>query len=85
MGIITISLEDESERKLREIATKKYGKKKGYISKTLIDAIIHLEKNLNGERAEERLMMYAEEGLHLGKINSKKLREEIYNGRSGSI
>ena len=85
MGVITISLEEESENKLRELAIMKYGKRKGYMSKALVDAISCLSESVKEDTAEERLMKYAETGLHLGKINSKKLREDIYNDRIKGI
>lgn len=80
MGVITISLEKDYENKLREIAMMKYGKKKGSISKTLIEAINHISNYSKDETAEQRLINYAEKGLHLGKI-SKNIRREIYNDR----
>lgn len=85
MGVITISLEKDYEKELRELALMKYGKKKGSISKTLIEAINYMSNSLKNETPEERLMSYAEKGLHLGKIDSKKIRSEIYNDRIKSI
>ena len=81
MGVITISIEEEAEKKLRELAIMRYGKKKGCISKAIVDAISCLSENLKDKTVEQRLMQYAEKGFHLGKINSRKLREEIYSGR----
>lgn len=81
MGVITISLDKDYENKLRELAITKYGKKKGSISKTLIEAINHFSECPKNETAEQRLMSYVENGLHLGKINSKKFRSQIYNDR----
>jgi len=84
MGVITISLEKGYENKLRELAMMKYGKKKGSISKTLIEAIDSLSNYSKNETAEQRLINHAEKGLHLGKI-SKNMRREMYNGRFKSL
>ena len=81
MGVITISLEKDYEDKLRKLAIMNYGKKKGSISKTLIEVIEHFSECSKNGTAEQRLMNYAEKGLHLGKINSKKFRRQIYDGR----
>ena len=61
-----------------------YGKKKGSISKTLIEAIDNLSNYSKNETAEQRLMNYAEKGLHLGKM-SKSIRREMYNDRFKSF
>ena len=81
MGVITISLDKDYENKLRELAMIKYGKKKGSISKTLIEAINHFSECSKNGTAEQRLMNYADKGMHLGKIDSKKFRRQIYDDR----
>ena len=81
MGVITISIDKDYEDKLRELAIKRYGKKKGSISKTLIEAINHFSECPKNETAEQRLINYADKGLHLGKIYSKKFRSDIYDDR----
>jgi len=39
MGQINVNLPEELERKLREIAAKKFGLKKGFLSKAVVEAI----------------------------------------------
>ena len=85
MAIITISIEAEIEKKLREFALGRYGNRKGSIGKTVTEAINILVGSAKEGTAEERLMKRTETGFHLGRINSKKLREDIYNGRIKSI
>lgn len=39
MGVITISMDSESEKLLREMAKAKYGDRKDAISKTIVDSL----------------------------------------------
>lgn len=39
MGIITISVDDDVERKFRKAASSKYGKRKGYLGEALTEAM----------------------------------------------
>jgi len=50
MGVITISMDDMSEKLLREMAKAKYGNKKDALSKTIVDAI-----NQTDNRREEAI------------------------------
>ncbi len=45
MGVITISLDKESERLLRESAKMHYGNRKDALSKTIIKALNNLENS----------------------------------------
>jgi len=71
MSVITISIEAEIEKKLRDLALGRYGNRKGSIGKTLTEAINILAGSGKEGTAEERLMRHAEIGFHLGRINSK--------------
>ena len=82
MGVITISLEDRHEKRLREMAASRYGKKKGALSKMIIQALDSCEEK---ESPESILLKWTKKGLHLGKINSKKFRDEIYDKRIKSL
>ncbi len=39
MGVITISMDSESEKLLREMAKRKYGTRKDAISKTIVESL----------------------------------------------
>ncbi|HLD05477.1 MAG TPA: hypothetical protein VJG90_07185 [Candidatus Nanoarchaeia archaeon] len=79
MGVLTISLKDEDEAKLRKLAKEKYGKMKGAIAKTIAEAV---ERNLS-KNEEEKLRKHALEILekmprHLGK-KLYKTRDDLYD------
>ena len=76
MGTLTISLGDSEEIKLREIAVRKFGKAKGSISKTIVEAINNLEKKESNR--DKEFIDLARKGFHLGKVNIKSMREDMY-------
>ena len=49
MGQINVNLPEELERKLREIAAKKFGLKKGFLSKAVVEAIREWVKRNEGQ------------------------------------
>jgi hypothetical protein len=53
MGVITISMDGQSEKMLRNMARAKYGGKKDALSKTIVNALMMQENKL--EQATERL------------------------------
>jgi len=53
MGVITISMDGQSEKMLRNMARAKYGDKKDALSKTIVNALMMQENKL--EQATERL------------------------------
>jgi len=61
MGTITISLSDEVERKLREIAKAKFGASKGAISKVIESAL----KNYFSQLEMEKVVFRAYKGKEL--------------------
>lgn len=71
MGVITISMDNEHEKMLRDMAKEKYGDKKDAISKTIIDAIE--EKENRKEQAISRLKQRLENPLNINK--NKKVRK----------
>lgn len=58
MGVITISMDNNSEKMLRDMAKAKYGDKKDAISKTIIDALLQQENKVDiaAERLKKHLM-----------------------------
>lgn len=53
MGVITISMDSESEKMLREMAKRKYGYRKDAISKTIVESLKSQENKK--EEAANRL------------------------------
>jgi len=76
MGTITVSIDDEVERKFRKIAGKIYHKKKGYLGRTVTEAMRQWVYEQKQKKITERQLKL------LGKFNlGKKLyksREDLY-------
>ncbi|MBI2148586.1 hypothetical protein HYU23_02810 [Candidatus Woesearchaeota archaeon] len=80
MGNILISLNQEEEDLLRNMAQKKYGSKKGSISTIIKEALNELKTKEKRENAKRKFLETIEKGINLGfkgKVYSK--REEIYD------
>ena len=78
MGNLTLSFENEDEKKLRRIAQKKYSGKKGALSKVVSEGLKRLDEDSNRERAFRSLMKKMEKGYDMGKILYKN-RGELYD------
>ena len=77
MGVLTISLKDEDEAKLRKLDKEKYGKMKGAIAKTIVEAV---EKNMSKDEEEKisrQTLELLKKGLHMGK-KLYKTRDDLY-------
>ena len=81
MGTITVSIRDSEEGRLRSIAQRKFGKTKGALSKTIVEAIRKLEGYEEGK--DKKVMEIARKGLHLGRVDVKRIREEMYGRHKG--
>ncbi|MBI5393300.1 hypothetical protein HZA96_05515 [Candidatus Woesearchaeota archaeon] len=85
MGVITISLDHETEKKLRKLAREKYGDKKGAMSMVIKNSLELVENKEEAikKTSSERLLHYMENGIARGKekFSLKQFREEIYNER----
>lgn len=77
MGNITLSLEDKGEEKARRIAKKKFGGKKGALSRVFSEGIRKLEGDEKRERSRKKLLEIMEKGYPMGKILYKH-RSELY-------
>lgn len=76
MGVITISINDESEAMLRRIAKAKFSKKKGYLSMAITEAIKEWSSKKEEKETEKALdLLY--KGKDMGGIISKK-REDTH-------
>lgn len=77
MGVITISMDDKSEKLLREMAKAKYGNRKDAISKTIVETIS--EKENKRLEAMKQLKYFMSNPLKVGKGGKMpKTRAEIY-------
>jgi len=77
MGVITISMDDRSEKLLRDMAKAKYGNKKDAISKTIVETIS--EKENKRLEAIEHLKYMMTNPLKFGKGGKMpKTRAEVY-------
>ncbi len=87
MGTITISLSDEVEKKLREVAKTKFGNSKGAISKVIESALKSYFSQLEGEEIvfraykDKKLVAEAKSLEDLAKI----LREKGVDARDVEI
>lgn len=77
MGVITISMDNNSEKMLRKMAKAKYGDKKDAISKTIIDALLQQENKV--DIAAERLKKHMiETQIKSNKTGVRKWLQKIY-------
>lgn len=78
MGVITISMDNRSEKLLRDMAKAKYGNRKDAISKTIVEAL--QEKENKRLEAIQQLNYFMENPLHVGKGKKlPKTRAELYD------
>lgn len=78
MGVITISMDDKSEKMLRDSAKLLYGDKKDAISKTIVQAVNNLNNKREDTLARLRHRMYVNP-IKVGKGGKMpKTRAEIY-------
>jgi len=73
MGIITVTLDDEVEKKLRNFA-----KGKGALGKTLSQAAKNWLEEQEQDKIKQKFLSIIKKGYPMGKIQYKK-REELYD------
>ncbi len=86
MADVLISLDDNAEKTLRELARELHGGKKGSLSEAVADAVSHryaeLERTKTNKASLERLIRMMEKGYHFGKsYEPYKKRSELYESR----
>ncbi|PKG32832.1 hypothetical protein [Methanoregula sp.] len=82
MGTITISIDDDTERRFREVAKKKLGQRKGYLGKATTEALeTWLRKQAQEEIANDALALLAT-GYDLGKKMYQE-RKDLYDRTTG--
>lgn len=74
---ITLSLREDIEKKLRTMAMAKYGKRKGFISKFLTDAVEDLSSKQIMSEADLKFLELLRTGIRGGGLKKYK-REELY-------
>ena len=78
MGIITISMNDEVEKELRETVKKKIGEGKGVLGKAIEEAVKKWMHDVQQREIAERQIKLMEKGLYSLK-GWKFNRDELYD------
>lgn len=76
--VITLSLREDVERKLRTMAMAKYGKRKGYISKFLTETVEELSSKKRISQADAKLLEFLVKGPFGRGYIRYKSRDEIH-------
>jgi hypothetical protein len=83
MGTITISVDDDTEKRFREAAKKKLGERKGYLGKATTEALeIWVRKEMQEEIARDALALL-ESGYQVG-MQFYTERKDLYDRTTGS-
>ena len=83
MGTITISVDDDTEKRFRKAAKKKLGERKGYLGKATTEALESwILKQTQEEIARDALALL-ETGYHPGRHLYKE-RKDLYDRATGS-
>lgn len=83
MSTITISVDNDTERRFREAAKKKLGERKGYLGRATTEALdLWIRKQTQEEIARDALTLL-ETGHHVGKHLYKE-RKDLYDRTTGS-
>jgi len=83
MGTITITVDDDTEKRFREAAKKKLGERKGSLGKATTEALEHWVQKQSQEEIARDALDLLETGHHLGKRLSKE-RKDLYDRTTGS-
>ena len=78
MGVITISISDDVEKRFREFAKLQNGERKGHLGDAVTEAIEKWMKDQEAERATKRFIERMRKGFKVGKILYKN-RDELYD------
>lgn len=78
MGTITISIDDETERRFREVARRRIGDRKGSLGKATTEALeLWIRTQTQDEIAREGLRLL-KQGFDFGK-REYRTRDELYD------
>jgi len=78
MATITINLDDELNKKFREIVKQKVGEGKGTIGKAIEEAIVSWIEEKKQVEIRKRMLEKLNKGYRMGKILIKS-RDELYD------
>lgn len=78
MGIITISMKDDVEKRFRQYAKEKHGNKKGYLGEAITEAVREKLDKDKSEKAREDFFKMMKKGYKLGGLGIKH-RSELYD------
>ena len=83
MGTITISVDDDTEKRFREAAKKKLGERKGYLGKATTEALECWVKQQTQEEIARDALALLETGYHPGK-HLYTGRKDLYDRATGT-
>jgi hypothetical protein len=78
MGMITICLDDATERKFREVAKKIHGENKGYLGRATTEAITQWISDKEQEKIAGQALALLEKGHAMGK-RGFHTRKDLYD------
>ena len=82
MGTITISIDDDTERRFREAAKKKLGQRKGYLGRATTEALETWLKAQDQKEIAQDALTFLATGYDLGRRNYKE-RKDLYDRTTG--
>jgi predicted transcriptional regulator len=83
MATITISVDDETERKFREVVTRMHGKRKGALGEATTEALNLWVKEKKQEEISRTALILMEQEYDLG-VRHYRTREDLH-GRLTSV
>jgi len=83
MGTITISVDDDTEKRFRKAAKKKLGERKGYLGKATTEALESWILKQTQEEVSRDALALLETGYHLGSHLPTE-RKDLYDRATGS-
>ncbi|MFA4826197.1 MAG: hypothetical protein WC593_13685 [Methanoregula sp.] len=83
MGTITISINDDIEKRFREAAKKKLGDRKGYLGKATAEALESWVNNQTQDEIARDALALLETGYHLGRHACTE-RKDLYDRTTGT-
>ncbi|MFA4876167.1 MAG: hypothetical protein WC586_02035 [Methanoregula sp.] len=83
MGTITISIDDDTEKRFREAAKKKLGDRKGYLGRATTEALENWVKNQTRDEIAQDALALLKTGYHLGTHTGAE-RKDLYDRTTGT-
>ena len=75
---MTLSLPEPTDRKLRGMAERKFGGRKGAISKVIVELVDRAQEQIEQEEISRRAVERLREGMPLGFRGRKITRDEMH-------